>query len=173
MLFASSGETSVFSSLVLGASDPVDSGVSSNGLVLGINEDDFVELEGSVLTDPVRVKDSEVFASSSNSLFSDGSVRSVWLELVDTLVDWLTVDNTLGNWSLSSSSSNSDSVDHISLLGLVSELSGLIDSAWSGGSVDDWQLSVFPCSHSEDESENIRLLLSPEFFKILVCSHLC
>ena len=144
MLFASGGKTSGFSVLMLGGSDPVNSGVSSDCLVVGVHEDDFVEFVGSVLTDPVRVEDSEVSASSSDSLLSDGSVRSARLELVDTLVDGLSVDNTLGNGSLSATSSDSDSVDDISLLGLVAELSGLVDSAGSVHFVDDGQLSVLP-----------------------------
>ena len=53
VLLTSSSDTSVLSVLLVGASDPVDSGVSSDCLVVGVNEDDFVELEGSVLTDPV------------------------------------------------------------------------------------------------------------------------
>ena len=155
MLSTGSSESSVFSSSVLGGSDPVDSWVSSDCLVLGVNKDDFVELEGSVLADPVTVENSEVGSLSSDSLLSDGLVGSGGLELVDTLVDWLTVDDSLGNWSLSATSSDSDSVNNISLLGLVSELSGLIDSAGSVDFVDDWELSVFPRSHSEDESEDV------------------
>lgn len=158
--------------LVLGGSDPVNSWVSSHGLVVGVNKDDFVELESSVLTDPVRVEDSEVSASSADSFLSDSLVGSVWLQHVDTLVNWLAVNNTLGDWSLSTTSSDSNSVDNVTLLSLVAELSGLVDSAWSVGLVDNWQLSVFPRSHSEDKSENIGLLLSPQFFKILVSSHL-
>ena len=69
---------------------------------------------------------------------------SGWLELVDTLVDWFTVDNTLANWSLSATSSDSNSVDDVALLGLVTELSGLVESAWSVNLVDDGELSVFP-----------------------------
>lgn len=130
--------------LLGGGGDPVDSSVSSDGLVVGVNEDDFVELEGSVLTNPVRVEDSQVAASSSNSFLSDGSVGSGRFQLVDTLVNGLSVNNTLGDGLLSATSSNSDSVDNISLLGLVTELSGLIDSAWSVNLVDNGELSVLP-----------------------------
>ena len=172
VFLASGGETSGFSVLVLGGSNPVDSSVSSDGLVVRVDEDDFVELVGSVLTNPVRIEDSKVSASSANSLLSDGSVGSGGLELVDTLVNGLSVDNTLGNGSLSTTSFDSDSVDDIALLGLVAELSSLIGSAGSVNLVDDWELSVFPGSHSEDESHNVGLLLSPQLFKILVGSHL-
>lgn len=157
---------------LVGVGNPVDSSISSDGLVVVVDEDDFVEFEGSVLTNPVRVENSKVSAFSSDSLLSDGSVGSGGLKLVDTLVDGLSVDDTLGDGLLSATSSDSDSVNHVTLLGLVAELSGLIDSAGSGGFVDNGQLSVFPWSHSEDESKDIGLLLSPQLFKILVGSHL-
>ena len=50
------------------------------------------------------------------------------LELSDTLMDWLTVNGTLVDCSLSSTSSDSDSVDDVSLLGLESKGSSLIES---------------------------------------------
>ena len=128
MLSAGSGKTSALSVLVLVGSDPVDSGVSSDGLVEGVNENDFEELEGSVLTNPVGVEHSEVSASSSDSLLSDRSVGSVGLELVDTLVNGLSVNDSLGDGLLSATSSDSDSVDDITLLLLVTELSGLVGS---------------------------------------------
>ena len=58
VLDASSGEAASFSALVLGGGNPVDSGVTGDGLVVGVNKDDLVELEGSVLADPVGVEDS-------------------------------------------------------------------------------------------------------------------
>ena len=108
--------------------DPVDSSVSSDCLVEGVDEDYFEEFVSAILTYPVGVENSEVSASSANSLLSNSSVRSGGLELIDTLVDGLSVDNTLANWLLSSTSSNSDSVDHIPLLSLISELSSLVGS---------------------------------------------
>ena len=144
VLLASSSETAGLSVLLLVGSDPVDSGVLGDGLVVGVNKDDLEELEGSVLTNPVRVEDSKVSAASAYSLFSDGSVRSVGLELVDTLVDGLAVDNTLGDGSLTATTSDSNSVDHVALLGLVAELSGLVGTAGSVDLVNDGELSVLP-----------------------------
>ena len=144
VLLSSGGKASGISALVLVGSNPVNSGVTGHSLVLGVNKDDFEELEGSVLANPVRVEDSEVSAASSDSLLSNSSVGSARLELVDTLVDGLTVNDTLGDWSLSTTSSDSDSVDHVSLLGLVSELSGLVGTTGSVTLVNDGELSVFP-----------------------------
>ena len=148
-VFTASGcESSIFSMLVFIGGDPVNSGVSSDGLVEGVDEDDFVKLEGTVLTDPVGVENAEILASSSDTVLSHSSVRSVGLELVDTLVDGLAVNDTLANWSLSASSSNSNSVDHVSLLALVAELAGLFWARRSLNLVDDGQLTVLPRSHS-------------------------
>ena len=144
VLDASSGEAASFSALVLGGSNPVNSGVSGDCLVVGVDKDDLVELEGSVLADPVGVEDSQVSAASSNSVLSSSSVRSVGLELVDTLVNGLSVDDTLGDGSLAATSSDSDSVNHVALLGLVAELSGLIGAAGSVALVNDGELSVLP-----------------------------
>ena len=144
VLDASGGKTASLSTLVLGGGNPVDSGVASDSLVVRVNKDDFVELEGSVLTNPVGVENSEVSATSSNSLLSLSSVRSAGLKLVDTLVNGLTVDDTLGDGSLTATSSDSDSVDNVALLGLVAELSSLVSSAGSVDLVNDGELSVLP-----------------------------
>merc|ERR1711935_686278 len=167
---SSGGKSSLLSAVLLVGGDPVNVGVSLDGLVLGVNHNNFKEFVGTVLTNPVGVEDSEVVALSANSLFGNSSVGSLVLEL-DTLVNGLSVNNTLGVGPLSSSSPESDSVDNESLLGLISEHPCLIGSRGSLDPSDGVGLSVLPCSDSEHESHNIGLLLSPEFFKIFVGSH--
>ena len=164
-------KTSEFSFVVFFRDDPVDSWVLLDGVVIWVNADDLEEFVGGVLTNPVGVKNSHVGALSTNLLFSNRSVGSGFLELSNTSMDWLTIDDTLMDGSLSSTSSDSNSVDDVSLLLLESEGSGLIQSWWSLDLVDNWKLSVLPASDSEDESNDIRLLLSPELLKIFVCSH--
>ena len=171
VLLTSGGETSELSFVVFFIANPVDSWVTHDGFVGWINANDLEELVGGVLAHPVRVKNSQVGALSTDLLFSNRSVGSGLLELSDTSMDWLTVDDTLMDGSLSSTSSNSDSVDNVSLLLLESEGSGLIQSGWSLDLVDDWELSVLPASDSEDKSDDIRLLLSPKFLKIFVGTH--
>lgn len=116
----STGKTSGFSVLVNWVSDPVVSSVTSDGLVGWVNKNDFKVLVGGILVNPVRVQDSQVSSSSTNSFLSSGSQRLLVLQLSNTLVGWLTVSGTLWSRSLSTTSSNSDSVDNKSLLGLVS-----------------------------------------------------
>ncbi len=62
MFAASGGKTSSLSMLMDGVDDPVDSGIVSDRYVARINQDNLVVLEGSVLVDPVRVKNSEIHA---------------------------------------------------------------------------------------------------------------
>ena len=165
------GQTSELSSVVLLGDDPVDSWVLLDGGVVWIDKDDLVELVGGILSYPVRVEDSQVGASSSNLLLSNVSVGSGLLQLSDTLMDWLTENGTLVDCSLSSSSSNSDSVDNVSLLLLESHSSSLIKSRWSLDLMENWKLSVLPASNSENKSDNIRLLLSPKLLKVFVGTH--
>jgi len=89
------------------------------------------------LSHPVRVKDSQILDLSTDSVFSDSSVGPSRFQLGNTLIDWLPVDDTLGDGLLSASSSYSDSVDDISLLLLVAELSCFLGTRRSGTSVDD------------------------------------
>lgn len=54
-LLASGGEAAEFTVLVYWVDDPVDAGVAADGLVLGVDEDDFKVLVGRILVDPVGV----------------------------------------------------------------------------------------------------------------------
>jgi len=106
--------------LVDSVADPVDSGVVSDSLVSSIDHDDFVIFISSILSNPVRVEDSQTTNLSTNSFLSNGLEVSGELELNDTLVGWLTADDTLSDWLLTASSSDSNSVDNVTLLVLVS-----------------------------------------------------
>jgi hypothetical protein len=150
--------------------NPIDSWVLSNTVVSWVNNNNLEEFVGGILSDPVGVEDSHVGALSSYLLLSDRSVGSSLLELSNTLVDWLTSDNTSVYCSLSSSSSDSNSVDNVSLFLLESEGSSLIESRWSLDLMDDRELSILPTSDSHDESDDIRLLLSPQFLQVLIGS---
>ena len=119
VLLASSSETSEFTVLHSSAADPIDTRITTDSRVAGINHDDFVVFVSSILIDEIRVQDSEVGASSSSSFFSIRSQRTDSLLLQDTLSSGLTIDNTLGNHFLSATSSNTNTVNNITLLSLV------------------------------------------------------
>lgn len=170
-LLTGGGQASSFTVLVNRVTDPVVLSISSDGLVRWINQDNFKVLVCRVLVNPVGVQDSQVSGSSANSFFGSRSQGSLVLQLVNTLVGWLTVSSTLGHRSLSVTTSDSDTVDDETLLGLVTQSSGLVWSGWSRSTVDNVLLSVFPDSDSLQESQNIRLLLSLQLFQVLVGTH--
>ena len=88
-LLASCGETTRFTVLVDRVDDPVDAGVATDSLVLGINENDLEVFVGGVLVDPVRVENTQVGAATSDTLLSGRLQGSLVLELVNTLVGGL------------------------------------------------------------------------------------
>lgn len=94
--------------------------MGTNSLVLRVDEDNLVVLVDTVLVNPVRVEDTKVTASATNTLFSYGTKTTLELEVVNTLADGFTVGSTLGDGFLAVTTSDTDTVDNVSLLGLVS-----------------------------------------------------
>jgi hypothetical protein len=52
-----------------------------------------------------------------------------------------TVGGTLWHWALASTTTDTNAVDDIALLGLVTETAGLVWTRWAGSTVDDVQLA--------------------------------
>ena len=52
-----------------------------------------------------------------------------------------TIGSSLGNWTLATTTANSDTVDNIALLGLVTKTASLVGARWARSAVDDVQLS--------------------------------
>jgi len=171
-LLAGCGEATRFAVLVHRVNNPTDARVFANDLVLRIDKDDFKVFVRRILVDPVRVENSEIGAPTTNSLFSSRLERSLVFELIDTLICWLAVCGTLWHWSLATTSSDTDTVDHIALLGLVTEATSFIRSRRSCCAVDNIELSELPAADSEEESKNIGLLLLLKFLDILEGAHL-
>ena len=59
-------------------------------------------------------------------------------------------------------SPDADAVDDIPLLGFVSETTGLVGSGWTGCTVNNVELAVFPATHPEKETEDIGLFVLVE-----------
>lgn len=66
--------------------DPVDTGITPDSFVLGVNQDDFEVLVGRVLIDPVRVENSKIGTTTTDTLLGGRLERTLVLELVHTLV---------------------------------------------------------------------------------------
>jgi hypothetical protein len=147
VLLTNGGKTTSLTVLVNGVDDPVDTGITTDGLVVRIDKDDLEVLVGSILVNPVRVQDTQVSALATDTLLSGGLERALVLEVVDTLVDGLTEGSTLGGGSLTVTTTNADTVDDITLLGLVAETTSLIRAGGAGSTVNDIQLSKNPTHH--------------------------
>jgi hypothetical protein len=130
-------KTTSFTTLVNGVSDPVDVGITTDGLVRGIDEDNFEVLVSSILVDPVRVQNTEVSTLTTDTFFGGGTERTLILELRNTLVDRLTEGSTLGYRSLTTTTTNADTVDNETLLGLVTQTTSLIRARRTRGTVND------------------------------------
>ena len=183
-LLASGSKTTGLAVLVDWLDDPVDTGITTDGLVLWVDKDDLEVLVGGVLVDPVGVKDSQVGATASDTLLSGGLEGSLVLELVDSLVGWLsynsiyqrlsiilvfssilrTVGSTLWNWALASTTTNANTVDDIALLGLVTETASLIWARWAGSAVNDVQLAELYYALSAMFNECIAKTYCPQYF---------
>ena len=152
-----------------GVTDPVDAGITADGLVLGVDEDNLEVLVGGVLVDPVGVQDAQVGAAAADTLLSSRLESTLVLELVDTVVGGLacsrnrtlakkflqiadfdcvardekirTVGGTLGNGALATTAADTGTVDNVTLLGLVTQTASLVGAAGAGSAVDDVQLA--------------------------------
>ena len=60
---------------------------------------------------------------------------------------------SFGNLPLASTTTDSDTVDNVALLGFVAKSSGFIWPRWPGCSVDGVQLSVLPASHTQEKAK--------------------
>ena len=120
IFFSSRSLTFHFSVFMDWVTDPVDSSIISNGIMHGINTNNFVIFMSSIFSYPIGVQNSQTAHRFSNTFFSNWSQRSCEFEFGNTLTGGFSIYDTLGDWSLTSSSSNLCSVDHITLFGLVS-----------------------------------------------------
>lgn len=69
-LLAGCGKSTGLAVLVDWVDDPVDTSITADGLVLGVDEDDLEVFVGRVLVDPVGVQDPQVGAATSDTLLS-------------------------------------------------------------------------------------------------------
>lgn len=114
-LLASRGETTELTVLVHRLAEPVDPWVIADSIVCNIHKDDLKVLVGGILIHPVGVEHTKSSQPASSSLLSNRPLVPLELELGNTLVLGLTIDNTLGHWPLPTTAPDTDAVDHIPL----------------------------------------------------------
>lgn len=170
-LLAGGGEATELTVLHGGLADPVHARIATDSLVARINKDDLKVLVGGILIDPVGVQDTEVRAATANTLLSNRLEVTGGLQLVHTMASGLSADLTLGNLALTATTAHTDAVDDVALLGLVAETASLVGAGRTAGTVDDVKLTVLPAADTEDETEDIRLLLLVQLLNVLVGTH--
>jgi hypothetical protein len=90
---ASRGKTSQFSVFVSGLGNPVQITISSDVLQVGVDHDDFKVFVGGILSDPVRVHDSEGTELFTNSFFGDRLNSSLEFQLLLLMVGSCPIDS--------------------------------------------------------------------------------
>lgn len=85
-----------------------------------VNKDNFEVFVGSILVNPVRVQHTEVATDTTSTLFSDTAQVPNEFQLVNTLVLWLSVNDTLMIRSLAATTTNGNTVYDIALFGFIS-----------------------------------------------------
>lgn len=125
--------------------DPVDPWISPNGFVLRVNKDDLKVFVGRILVDPIRIEDSKIGTTTTNPFFGGRLEGSLIFQLVDTLVGRFACyppsatnlasgiqDHTIScpfrDRSLATTSSDTDTIDDISLFGFITQSASLV---WS------------------------------------------
>jgi len=171
VLLACRRQSSQLTVLVHRVHDPVDARVLADHCVLRVDQDDLEVLVCRVLVDPVRVQNPKASELASSTLLGDRPQITLELELRNTLVLGLSVHNTLGDWPLPASTADTDTVDNVTLLGLVTETAGLVGTARASDADNAGQLPKLPAAHTEQESQHIGLLLPPQLLDVLVRTH--
>lgn len=85
---------------------------------------------------------------------------------------WLAVGAALGDWAFASSTSHTDPVDDVPLLGLVAETASLIWTRWTRRPVQFGQLAILPDADTEQVAHHIALLLLVKLLHIPICTHI-
>merc|ERR1712062_122214 len=165
-------ETSQLTVLVDSLADPVDTRISTDGFVHGINHDDFVVHVCGILADPIRTQHSKSSSQTTGSFFSFGTNATLKFDLVDSLTFWFTISCTLRYRLLTATTTQTDTVDDISLLGSVPQSSSFIRTSGSRSSMDGCKMTKLPTSNSEQETKKITLFLFVQLLQVFVSTHL-
>jgi hypothetical protein len=92
-LLASCSEHTRFTVLVNRIDDPINARVTSNGLMLRVDQDDLKILICGILINPVRVEDSQICTATSHPLLSCRFQRPLVFKLIYTLVGRFSCDH--------------------------------------------------------------------------------
>lgn len=145
-LASSGGKAASFAVLVSGVADPVDARVVADSHVGRVNSDNLVVFKGGVLINPVRVKHTQIHGMTAGTFLRNRLQVAVKFQVVNTSVHGLSVNNSVGHRSLAATTTHSDAVHAVALLGLVAKLVSLISTGRARELHHLVSLAVLPCS---------------------------
>ena len=117
-LAARGSEAAVLAMLVHSLRNPVDARVTLDCLMSRVNQDHLIKLVSGILSNPVRIEDTETAQLATSTLLSNRAVRTLVLQRVHTMGLGLTIRLTLHNRALATTTLHTNAVDNKSLLGL-------------------------------------------------------
>ena len=170
-LAAGGGKPAKLAVLVDSGADPVHLRVVADDNVGRVDENDLEVFVRRVLVHPVAVEHAEVAADAADALFCERAKVAGELQLRDTLVLRLTEDDALPVRALAAAAAHCCHVDHVALLGLVSEVARFLRARRSCNAVDLRQAAVLPSADAQHEAHRVGLLLPPHLLEVLVGSH--
>jgi len=165
------GKSTALTVLVYRVTDPVDTRIITDLRVGRIDKDDLIVLHGSVLVNPVRVEYAKIGELASDLLLCNRLKISLELKVVNTLVLGLTENHTTMVLTLTSSTTDSDTYNNVSLLCLVTKTVSLFGTSGLAHANHLRALTVLPCANTKEETEGITLLVTPKLFHVFVGSH--
>jgi hypothetical protein len=151
-----------------GVADPVDAGIIADGVVVGVHADNLEVLEHSVRVHPVGVENAKVAVSAANAAFGHDLQTAGGLEVVDTVVLGLAVNDALVRLALAATTADGNTDDAVALLLLVTEATGPVGAGRAVARVDDIELAVLPGADTLEEAKDVGLLLLPDFGEVFV-----
>jgi len=172
VLLTSRGKTTDLTVLHDRTADPVDLRVTTDSGVRGVDHDNLKELEGTILSNGIRVEDAEVHATSTSAHLSDGAEVVGAGHAQDPLIAGLAPDDSTVCRTTAATTTDADTINDIALLGLVAEHTSLVGAGGASSAVHDRQVAELPAAHTSKEAHHIALLLLPKLTDETVCTHL-
>lgn len=141
--------------------DPLGVRISSDSFMEWINEDNLKKFIRGIFTNPVGIQDSQSPTMAPSSLLSNGLKASGKFQLVNTMVDRLAISCTLRNWAFATTTADTNPVNNITLLSLVSQPPRFIRPGGAGSPVQRRELPVLPAADPQKKAHHVGLLLPP------------
>lgn len=130
--------------------------------MLRIHKNHLIILICGILINPIRIQNPQICTTSAHPFLGSHPQTLLILELIDSLIRRLAIRCSLGHRAFTTTTANTDTVDHIALFGLVAEATGFVRTGRARRTVDDVELAVFPATDAEKEAENIGLFVLVE-----------